>query len=182
MNTHGTNKDLFRTFFMLGISTFGGGYAMISLIEKIVVSDKKWLSQEELLDIIAVSQATPGAIAINTATYIGKRVEGNKGAVIASTGVILPSFLIISLLYPLLIFTFENPKFNSIFLGIQIAVTALISNSVISIFSKGIKGYFAKIIFILSLLLMFLLSINPIWMIISGAFLGLIYGFVGGDR
>jgi chromate transporter len=182
MHTRGINKDLFYTFFILGISTFGGGYAMIALIEQIVVDRKGWLTQDELLDIIAVSQATPGAIAINTATYIGKRTNGIKGAIIASTGVILPSFLIISFLYPLLVFAFNNPKFNSIFLGIQIAVTALISSSVISIFSKGIKGVFAKIIFALSLLIMILFSINPIWLIITGAILGLIYAFVGGDR
>lgn len=176
------NRELFVSFFILGTSTFGGGYAMLSLIEREVVDKKKWLSQDELFDILAVSQATPGAIAINAATYVGKRVSGKRGAILASIGVTLPSFLLIVILYPLLIFAFDNPRFNSIFLGIQVAVVALITNSVLSIFSKGIEGTFAKIVFAIVMLLMILTDINPISLIIFGAVAGFVRSFLGGDR
>jgi len=178
MNT--VNKELFKTFFYLGATTIGGGYAMIGFIEKIVVDDKKWLSHEELLDILAVSQATPGAIAINAATYVGKKASGKAGAILASLGVILPSILIISLLYPLLIVSFEHEKLNSLFKGIQLAVVALIINSVISIFSKGIKGVFPKLIFVFSLLCLFFTNINPIYLIILGGISNLIYTIIKG--
>lgn len=174
------NKDLFKTFFYLGATTVGGGYAMISFIEKIVVEDKKWLSHEELLDILAVSQATPGAIAVNAATYVGKKTSGKTGAILASLGVILPSILIIAILYPILILSFEQTRLNSLFKGIQLAVVALIVNSVISIFSKGIKGFFPKLIFIVSLLCLFFTSINPIYLIILGGLANLIFTLLKG--
>jgi len=89
-------KDIFVTFFMIGLFTFGGGYAMIPLIEKEIVEKKKWVEKEEITDILAVSQSIPGAIAINSATFIGFKIKGRIGAIAATLGVILPSFVIIS--------------------------------------------------------------------------------------
>ncbi len=171
------NFELFKTFFLLGASTFGGGYAMLALIERVVVKEKKWLEEEELLDILAVAQATPGTIAINSATYVGKKVSGKYGAILASTGVVLPSFLIITLLYPILIASFGNEKLDSIFVGIQCAVVALILNSAIKIMKNGLKDKYSVVIFISTFLLVLLTPINPLWLIVIGGFVGLILGF-----
>lgn len=171
------NFELFKTFFLLGASTFGGGYAMLALIERVIVKEKKWLEEDELLDILAVAQATPGTIAINSATYVGKKVSGQKGAILASTGVVLPSFLIITLLYPILIASFENDRLDSVFIGIQCAVVALILSSAIKIMKNGLKDKYSVIIFILTLLLLIFTPINPLWLIVMGGIAGLILGF-----
>lgn len=171
------NFELFKTFFLLGASTFGGGYAMLALIERVIVKEKKWLEEDELLDILAVAQATPGTIAINSATYVGKKVSGKKGAILASTGVVLPSFLIITLLYPILIASFENDKLDSVFIGIQCAVVALILSSAIKIMKNGLKDKYSVIIFILTLLLLIFTPINPLWLIVMGGIAGLMLGF-----
>ena len=90
--------ELFITFFKLGLFTFGGGYAMISLIQSECVDKKKWLTEEELLDIVAIAESTPGPIAINSATYIGHKIGGVLGSIMAVLGVVLPSFAIIYLI------------------------------------------------------------------------------------
>jgi hypothetical protein len=88
--------DLFLTFAKIGLFTFGGGYAMLPLIEKEAVDNKKWITDNELLDVVAIAESTPGPIAINAATFIGKKVGGFIGALCATTGVVLPSFIIIT--------------------------------------------------------------------------------------
>jgi chromate transporter len=176
------NIDLFITFFVLGISTFGGGYAMIALIERVIVREKKWLKEEELLEILATAQAVPGTIAINSATYIGKKISGRTGAFASAAGVLLPSFLIITILYPFLIYAFNNPRLNSLFLGIQAAVVALIMSSAVNLLKKGIKDNFSKIVFAMAMILMFFTGISPIFVVLMGAFAGILLYLFGGGR
>lgn len=94
-------SELFLTFAKIGAFTFGGGYAMIPLIQREVVDHKHWISNEDILDVVAIAESTPGPIAINSATFIGQKIAGTKGAVAATIGVVLPSFLImIAISYP----------------------------------------------------------------------------------
>ena len=103
-------KDLFFVFAKIGAFTFGGGYAMISLIKKEVVEEKKWLDKNEIPDIIAISESTPGPFAINVATFVGSKMAGIKGALVATLGMVLPSFFIILFLSQLLL-KIENYEF-----------------------------------------------------------------------
>ena len=118
---------LFWEFFKIGIFTIGGGMAMIPQIQQVVVKDKGWLSEEEMVDCIAVSQSMPGVIAINSATYIGRKTNGFSGAAAATTGVITPSFLIIILIVSFLGMVGENHYIQGAFVGIKAAVCGLIT-------------------------------------------------------
>ncbi len=112
--------DSFRTFFKIGAVTFGGGYAMIPIIETEVVEEKhKWVNKEELLDLIAIAQSTPGVFAVNISTFIGYKLRGTKGAICATVGSALPSFIII-LLIAMFFHQFQDNKIiASIFNGIR---------------------------------------------------------------
>ena len=92
------NLDLFLTFMKIGAFTFGGGYAMIPLIQREVCDNKQWLNDDDILEVVAIAESTPGPVAINAATFVGSRTAGTLGAVCATLGVVLPSFLIISLI------------------------------------------------------------------------------------
>ena len=108
--------DLFLTFAKMGVMTFGGGYAMLPILQKEVVQKKKWASDEEIMDYFAIGQCTPGIIAVNTATFVGQKTAGNLGGVIATLGIVFPCFVIISLLAGV-IETFSHlvfvPQFDS---------------------------------------------------------------------
>lgn len=119
-------KELFTTFAKIGMFTFGGGYAMISLIEHECVEKKQWLTSDELMDITVIAESTPGPIAINCATYTGYKKAGIKGAVIATTGMILPSFLIILLISASMDNLLEYDLAAKAFKGIRVAVGLLI--------------------------------------------------------
>ena len=118
--------DLFFTFFKLGLFTFGGGYAMIANIRDIVLENKKWLTEDELLQVITIAESTPGPIAINLATYVGYQKRGVLGSTLATVGVVLPSFIIIYLISFVLDAFMDNPYVAGAFEGIQCAVAFLI--------------------------------------------------------
>ena len=128
--------ELFLTFSKIGLFTFGGGYAMIPLIENVCVSKKGWITHEEMMDITVIAESTPGPIAINCATYVGLRKKGFWGAVAATLGVILPSFLIILLISFFLDRFLEIKWVASAFKGIKIAVGILILDAAIKMITK----------------------------------------------
>ena len=117
---------MFRTFFKVGAFTFGGGYAMLPLIQEEVVDKNKWLDDDEFLDIIAIAEVTPGPVAVNTSVYVGYKMEGFKGALVCTLGTILPSFLIILCIAMFFSQYRDNEIINKIFMGIRPAVAALI--------------------------------------------------------
>lgn len=135
-----TLLELFCTFFKIGAFTFGGGYAMISIIQKEAVENKKWVSDEDILDVVAIAESTPGPIAINSSTFIGYKVAGVLGSAFATLGTVLPSFIIISIIaYFLDKFTsYDVVKFA--FSGIRAGVLVLIINAFISMYKKSPKG------------------------------------------
>lgn len=167
-------KDIFVTFFKIGLFTFGGGYAMIPLIEKEIVEKKKWVEREEITDILAVSQSIPGAIAINSATFIGFKASGRKGALAATLGVILPSFFIIAIIAAFFSKFGDNLIVKSIFSGIRPAVVALIAFAVFKVGKTSIKDKTGLIVAIIGLVLVIAFNIHAILVIIGGAVFGLV--------
>ena len=128
--------DLFLSFAKIGLFTFGGGYAMIPLIESVCVDKKHWLTQEELLNMTVLAESTPGPIAINCATYTGYKRAGFPGAVAATLGMIVPSFLVIFLISLFLDNFLEIKIIANAFRGIQIGVGVLILNAAVTMLRK----------------------------------------------
>ncbi|MEG1426075.1 MAG: chromate transporter [Oscillospiraceae bacterium] len=168
--------DLFFTFARIGGLTFGGGYAMLPMLRKEVVSAKKWATDEELLDYYAVGQCTPGIIAVNTATFIGYKERGIVGAICATAGVVAPSFVIILILASLIHNFSDNVYVRHALAGIKIAVAALVVNAVISLWKKGIKDIVGIFIFAAVLIAGLVFSVSPIWIVIAAILFGLLYG------
>lgn len=169
---------LFMTFFKIGAFTFGGGYAMIPIIEKEICEKHKWLKGEEILDIFAIAESTPGPIAINSATFVGYRVAGFFGAFCATFGVVLPSFIVISLISLVLKEFSEYKAVKYAFLGIRAGVLALVIKALVSMYKKAPKGLFSYILMGGALVISAFTEINIIYVIVTCAVIGLIYSTV----
>ena len=183
---------LFATFFKIGAFTFGGGYAMISIIENECVSEKKWLTHDEMMDITGVPESTPGPLTINTATFVGYKVGGVLGSAAATCGVVLPSLIVIGAI-ALFLENFLAIKWvASAFKGIKAAVAFLIFGAGWKMFKKMKKTKLSVILFALALLLMLcknfdLFPVSSILLIVLSAIVGLVvYGIgvmkKGGDE
>ena len=167
--------QLFLSFFKLGLFTIGGGMAMIPLIQGIVVDEKHWMTEEEAVDCIAVSQGLPGVIAINMATYVGHQKKGVLGAVTATVGVILPSIVIIIMIVKILSGIGDNQYVNGALVGIKAAATGLILFSAYKLGKQVLKGWFQVVLAVAAFVAVILLDANAVWPIIGGIILGLIY-------
>ena len=167
--------QLFWTFFKLGVFTIGGGMAMIPLMQGIIVDKKKWMSDEEIVDCIAVSQGLPGVIAINMATYIGNHKKGLLGAVAATVGVILPSFIVIIAVVEILRGVGNNHYVNGALVGIKAAATGLIAYSAYKVGKQIMKGPFQWILAAAAFAAIVFLNVNAVFVILCGIALGLIY-------
>ena len=165
-------KKLFISFFKIGLFTFGGGYAMLPLIEKELVEKRKWITEEELLEMFIISQMTPGTIAINVSTFIGSRKAGKVGGFVASLGIIFPSLIIITLVFKFLNGSFDNPIIHSVFLGIRGCIIGLIGSSVLKICKKSFISGLSYLIFIITFLLLLIFDVSPIFLILIGGSLG----------
>ena len=163
---------LFAAFFKVGLFTFGGGYAMLPILQREVVEKNRWVSEEELLDCYAIGQCTPGVIAVNTATYVGFQKHGWLGSVLATAAVVLPSLLIISVIALFLRGFAENPYVGYAFAGIRVAVGVLVLDAVIKLYKKGVKGALSNGIFAASLLVSALFGVSPVWIILPAILLG----------
>ena len=168
--------ELFKTFFHIGLFTFGGGYAMIPLIEQKVVDEKQWISRESLLDLIAIAQSCPGVFAINISTFVGYKIRGNKGAVCTSLGTALPSFLII-LLIAMFFHQFMNVGWvAAMFRGIRPAVVALIAVPTFNMARRVGINLNCCWIPIVSALLIWAMGVNPIFILLAAGVGGWLYG------
>lgn len=173
-----TALGLFLVFFKIGAFTFGGGYAMIPLIQKEVVDNKKWVTNDDILDIIAIAESTPGPIAINSATFVGFKTAGVLGAFCATFGVVLPSFLIISLI-SLILTKFQNiTAVKYAFNGIRAGVLALIVKALISMYKQCPKGIISYIVMLFSFVAAAILKIPLLLVIIACALFGLISSLI----
>ncbi len=159
--------------------TFGGGYAMLPILEREVVQNKKWATSEELLNYFAVGQCTPGVIAVNTATFIGYKRKGIAGAIFATAGVVFPSLVIITVLAAFLQNFAEIEAVQKAFGGIRAVVAALIINAVIKFFKSGVKDVTGVVVFVLAFIVAGLLGISPVYVIIGALIVGLVAGKLG---
>lgn len=173
-----TIAELFLTMFRIGLFTFGGGYAMIALLENEFVSKKQWLEKDEFLDMTAIAESTPGPIAINSATYIGYRMAGVGGSAAATVGVVLPSFIIIYLISLFFDRFLALTLVSKAFRGIQVCVIYLILSAGLRLFQGIPKKPFPIVIFSLTAAGMLLLSLlavkfSTIFFILAAGVLGL---------
>ena len=173
---------LFLTFAKVGVMTFGGGYAMLPILEREVVTNHCWATSEEMLDYYAIGQCTPGVIAVNVATFIGNKKRGIPGGIVATLGVIFPSLLIILSLASVLQLFQDNIYVQKAFGGIRIAVCALIASTVIKLARKTIRSIIAAIITIAALCLELLFGVSPVIIVASVIVFGLIMYFASREK
>ena len=174
--------SLFLTFFKIGAFTFGGGYAMIPLIQKETAENKKWVTEDDILEIVAIAESTPGPIAINAATFVGYKVCGFAGALFSTLGVVLPSFLIISII-SLVLKKFESVKvIKYAFFGIRAGVLALIVKALLSMYKKCPKNTVSYIVIAAAFILTALLKLNVLLVIVICAVFGLVSSFIAERR
>jgi chromate transporter len=164
--------QIFWTFFKISPVTFGGGFAMIPLIIKEVVEKRRWLTNEDITDVIALSQTVPGAVAVNSATFIGHRICGIRGALAALIGVSLPTFLIVLFLGISYFFIQDNPKLEVAFISIRATIVAIIVYAAIKIAKNAIIDKTTFFIMIVGIPILFF--IHPIVAIFLGAITGLV--------
>ena len=174
--------ELFTTFFKIGAFTFGGGYAMIPLIQKEVCENKKWLTDDDILEIVAIAESTPGPIAINSATFVGYRTAGFLGALCATLGVVLPSFLIITIISMVLREFSSYKAVRYAFFGIRAGVLALIIKALISMYKKCPKNFFSYFIAAAAFIFAAFTDINAVFIIIGCALAGLIYFLTAANK
>ena len=169
-----TLLELFWTFFKIGAFTFGGGYAMIPLIQREAVEGHGWISDDDILEIVAIAESTPGPIAVNSATFVGYRTAGIAGAFCATFGVVLPSFVIIALLSGV-IDRFQHVRAVSYaFYGIRAGVLALILKALYTMFKKSKKNAVSLCISALAFVMIAVLKLDVIAVIVICALIGLI--------
>lgn len=185
------NKDntkniiqLFLTFLKIGAFTFGGGYAMIALIEREFVERKKWIDHEEFLDMTAIAESTPGPIAINSATFIGYKVSGVWGAIVSTLAVSLPSLVIIFTISLFFDKFLENKYIAAAFKGIQVCVCYLILAAGIKLFGKMKKNALSMTLFVMTVVAMLIISFfavkfSSIFLILIGAIIGISVWLIG---
>jgi len=167
--------SLFATFLKMGPLTFGGGYALIPVIEKEIVEKRKWLQSEEVADIVAVSGSVPGAVAVNSATLIGYRIAGFGGALSALLGIFLPTFVLMIGLSLVYVQMKDNPKIEAAFLSIRATVVAMIVYAAIKIGKTAIVDFATGALAAVAVcLLLFGGSfVHPVWVIVFGALAGI---------
>ena len=176
--------DLFLTFAKIGLFTFGGGYAMISLIENDCVEKKKWITHDEMMDLTVIAESTPGPIAINCATYVGYKKGRLPGAIIATLGMVLPSFIIIFLISKFFDKFLEIAWIANAFRGIKIAVGILIVDAAVKMLIKIKKKPMPIIMVVCSAVAMMLISIfsiniSSIVLMLVSAFIGIVVFIIG---
>ena len=168
--------DLYITFFKIGAFTCGGGYAMLPLLQRELVDNRKWITEEEMLDYYAIGQTTPGIIAVNTSTFCGRKRKGNLGGIFASLGFITPSIIIITLIANFLKEFSHLLIIQHAFAGIRIAVSALVLNTVINMVKKTSNTKTKILIFVLTFIAIGIFSISPIIIVIACGIFGILFG------
>lgn len=171
--------ELFVSFAKVGVMTFGGGYAMLPILEREIVDKKGWAANEELMDYYAVGQCTPGVIAVNTATFIGYKTAGKLGGVVATLGVVFPSVVIITVIAGLIQNFAYIPAVQSAFAGIRVCVCVLIFNSVIKLWKGAVKDKAALALCLAVFVLSVFFKISPIVFVVLCAAAGILFTKLG---
>ena len=168
--------ELFSAFFAIGAFTFGGGYAMLPMLEREIVQKHKWATQEEILNYFAIGQCTPGIIAVNTATFVGYKTKKVLGGICATLGVVAPSVLIITVIAMVLQNFMDIQWVQHAFAGIRVAVCALITASVIKLFKSNVKKNWHVLLAVGAFVVTALLKLSPVYVVVGCAVLSFIFG------
>ena len=171
--------QLFVSFAKIGVMTFGGGLAMLPMLERELVESKKWVTTQEILDYYAVGQCTPGIIAVNTATFVGYKKSKVLGSVVATLGMVFPSLVIISVIAAVLSSFADIPAVQHAFAGIRIAVCALIASAVIKLAKSNVKNLTQIIIAVAAFIIIAVFGASPVVVVIASAIAGLLLGKFG---
>lgn len=174
--------ELFVSFMRIGGLTFGGGLAMLPMLQSEIVERKKWATEEELLNYYAVGQCTPGIIAVNTATFIGYKRKGILGALIATAGVVFPSLVIIMIIAAFLKNFTDIQTVQHAFAGIRVAVAALVVQAVIKLWKSGIKDLLGIILFAVGFIISIIFNLSPVWLVLFGIIAGVVAGRIRAGR
>lgn len=171
--------QLFLSFAKIGVMTFGGGLAMLPMLERELVEDRDWVTHDEILDYYAVGQCTPGIIAVNTATFVGYKKAKALGAVIATLGMVFPSVVIITVIAAVLSNFADIPAVQHAFSGIRIAVCALISSAVIKLAKSNVKSVAQIVIAVAAFIIIAVFGASPVVVVVGAAVAGLLLGRFG---
>ena len=173
---------LFLTFAKVGVMTFGGGYAMLPILQREIVENKGWATDEELTDYFAIGQCTPGVIAVNTATFIGRKQKGILGGIAATLGVVFPSLIIISILAGLIANFSHLTWVQHAFAGIRVCVCVLIFNAVVKLWKSAVKDAWGWVIFLAVLGVSLFTPVSPVICVLGAAVIGIAVQTVGGRK
>ena len=168
--------DLFLTFCRIGGLTFGGGYAMLPMLQKEVVENRRWATEEQIMDYYAVGQCTPGIIAVNTATFVGYNNSGVLGAIAATSGVVFPSLVIIMIIAAFISNFADLAIVQQAFAGIRVAVGVLVLNTIIKLWKSGVKDVVGIIIFAVTFVVSLIFSLSPVYVVIGAIIVGILAG------
>lgn len=174
--------NLFWSFCRIGGLTFGGGYAMLPMLQKEVVETHKWATEQELLDYYAVGQATPGVIAVNTATFIGYKEKGILGAIFATSGVVFPSLAIIMSIAGFIDSFSDSNIVQHAFSGIRVAVGVLILNALVKMVKGSVKDILGIILFVATFIISIFFNISVVYIVVASALIGIISDFINRKR
>ncbi|NLS44870.1 MAG: chromate transporter [Firmicutes bacterium] len=166
---------IFIAFFKIGLFTFGGGHAMVPLIQKEVVDGKGWIDEEDFVDILALAQTAPGPVAANTSVFVGYRLVGISGAIWALLGAVLPSFIVILVVAMFFTKVANSPVVGAIFSGIRPAVVALVASAAITIGKTAIRDFKGAAICVAAFIAVAILDVHPIFIIIGSGVIGYIF-------
>ena len=166
--------DLFITFAKMGAVTFGGGYAMLPMIQREVVEKRHWATEEEVMDYYAIGQCTPGIIAVNTATFVGCKQRGVLGGIVATLGMVFPSLVIITVIAAFIQGFSSLPIVVNAFAGIRVCVSVLIINAVVKLWKSGVVDKITFGIFLVVLAASLFLDLSPILFVVLAALAGIL--------
>lgn len=171
----GVYWEMFWAFFRIGAMTFGGGYAMLPMMRQELIEKTGWITEEELLDYYAIGQCTPGIIAVNTATFVGNKLKGVLGGMVATVGIVAPSLVIIMVIAAFLQNFAHIPQVQDAFSGIRLVVIALILSTVIDLWKKGVKNLFGVCIVLFVVAVSFVPGFNSVYSVILCGIAGIWY-------
>lgn len=173
---------LFWAFAKMGVMTFGGGMAMLPILQREIVDKRRWATEEELIDYYAIGQCTPGIIAVNTATFIGQKYRGIAGGIVATLGLVFPSLIIITILAGLITNFAHLAWVQNAFAGIQVCVCVLIFNAVLTLLKKSVVDKRTAVLFALVLVGSLVLDVSPVWFVLTAAMAGIALKALEGRR
>ena len=173
--------SLYFTFFKIGSITFGGGYAMLPILKKELADKRNWATEEDLLDYYAIAQVTPGVIAVNVSTFIGYKRRGVIGGIVSTLGIVTPSIIIISLI-AMFVSNFEDIVWvQKALRGINVAVSALLTYSVINLTKKTIKKWYYLFFYFAAFVLVYFLHVNSLFVTLGAAVCGILLAVINGN-